>query len=72
MHVAPPTHGYDAHSFGLMRQVLPAQPFAHVHEYCTAHAAAEHLPSTHVAPFEHGFDAHSLMGAHFLPPLLVS
>jgi hypothetical protein len=55
-----------------MRQVLPAQPFAHVHEYCTAHAAAEHLPSTHVAPFEHGFDAHSLMGAHCLPPLLVS
>ena len=72
MHVPPCTHGYDAHSFTSTSQCEPAQPFAHVHEYCTTHAAFEHLPSVHDAPFMHGDDEHSAIGKHALPPLPVS
>jgi hypothetical protein len=71
-HVDPFTQGYDAHSLTSTSQWLPAKPFPHVHEYCTAHAAAEHLPSEHVAPFIHGDEEHSTIGVHFLPPLAVS
>jgi hypothetical protein len=71
-HVPPFVHGYDAHSSSSTSQCAPAQPFEHVHEYCTTQAAFEHLPSTHVAPFMHGVDAHSAIGVHFLPPLDVS
>jgi hypothetical protein len=70
--VAPFVHGYDAHSFILISQWLPAKPLAHVQAYCTLHAAYEHVPSEHVAPFMQGDEEHSAMGVHFLPPFAVS
>ena len=71
-HVAPFTHGYDAHSSTSTSQCEPAQPFAHVHEYATTHAAAVHFPSEQVDPFMHGDEEHSRMFVHFLPPFAVS
>jgi hypothetical protein len=53
-------------------QCSPAQPAAHEHEYCTAHADPVQSPSEQLPPFMHGEDEHSSMFKHVLPPSSVS